>query len=1570
MFGQAPELTYADTFTTGLSDPGRLALAPGGGIYVTDEPAGQVIEYDAAGAVLNTYSIPEGPVGIAVHPSGQVFISRSDGEVGVYSSAFVYEESVDPTPFSLTAPNDIAIHPDTGEVYVVDSERHRIMVFDYVTDPAPAGWKLVLMWGYEGQALSAFDSPQAIAIDAASDRVVVADVDGFRIDVFDIVGTHLFKFGYRVAYAGMDPVAWIARTGGIAIDECGTIYASDALMGVVRAFDPDGVDYDISNPPIGYGTGDGELRVPRDLIIDDRFPTTRLYVVSTNNSAVEVFTVGCTAAAMQDPEPPGEFSSAQNAQLSRRAGQASVPSADAIKKRPVLPEYPDNPLAIVEAIHAGTYVRELDLNMDRSVDWRDLSMAVTRFGAGTVEGFLALGGGMRDYPPTLEAPHMHTHPEGEEQYPWICGRCHSLDQAPGGMLTVEGQENLCLSCHSPGGTAMHKVIGGIDDNINHPLGVPADDNGVQGPDPDSELALHLDDGDIRCGTCHDQHTSVMGEPYLRAETGRGQLCGECHVQTSQWLNAGHADEEGEAFVHYDWTQPNRAACRKCHSGNGFIDFSKGVPDAEQSGEFRVHDCLVCHATHGEDSDHLLRVIDEVELPGGVIITDAGHSASCMVCHNGRRTPGGSSAAPHYLLGGVMLVGINGAEFGATLTNSAHSSVAGCVDCHMGPTPADGDPGAGKVGGHSFNMEVHTPGDPDEGFQNVGACNAAVCHGDTGPLVDFNRPAYGDFDGNGTIDGVQDEVQGLRDALYAEILIAGAVDLGGYPYWDFSAVVDDPPGFLQTVRDAVWNWEYVKNDHSNGIHNTDYTVGLLQVSIEALTGSPVPDAELRYTPAGLGPTIVEITGVNGGAPVETAGTFTVEFTIEDDQGAPIAIGDLDRLRLYVSGPTENYQRVIYSDSDPLHFTQNGDGSYTYDLLDPFPGVYLAPLNDSPAYGTGDGEMTGDPLLEGTYTVLIESRRVFGSIRKAGDATYDFVVADDAGSPPAPAPRQFVLRDACNECHNDLQIHGGNRFAVTGCVVCHTRGAEDRITDPVSSDGVTIQFGDMIHKIHRGHDMASVAATANGADPYRYQVIGYGSSVHDFSEVGFPIIPNGVMECAKCHGAAAQAADIYANVTRANCGGCHEDIDFTTGTILDDTETAVQDGTLTVDDLDDLAYRAFPGHDELGLGGQDHTAASDSFCSGCHGVGMPWDVEQLHQHPTTGTQEGTNPAVEILSVAGMTGGGGTYFQAGDYFEVTFKLLDDTANPLEIIPGDSSTLDRLEVILAGPTVLYQTIITAQRPWSSGALNVDPLNWVDNFAVDGTYTFISVDPWPADYPAQLNSIGEPPADQIFSFEQGWGQQYTGGGTALDNGTYSVVVYGRRVTPVAGEREPFATDVFDAPFGAADPIVPYAGTVETASCNACHGRLAFHGNQRYGVESCTVCHTAGTQDGGTYETVGFRVMIHKLHNARNLDVVAQGGAYELNGYSGVADFSHLLISSMPGEAAECAECHTTDAWKSPPLRDNMRTWKVACTSCHDAPEVATHVDAMTLPGTFTELCTFCHGVDRAYSVENVHASP
>ena len=521
-----------------------------------------------------------------------------------------------------------------------------------------------------------------------------------------------------------------------------------------------------------------------------------------------------------------------------------------------------------------------------------------------------------------------------------------------------------------------------------------------------------------------------------------------------------------------------------------------------------------------------------------------------------------------------------------------------------------------------------------------------------------------------------------------------------------------------------------------------------------TGATGPEGPAgRDAGAPLPGMAVTITDASGASPVESGGQFGVTFTLETDDGETIDIDDLDRFSIYVSGPAENYQRVIVpEDERETSIARNEDGSYTYTFADGFPTTYAAPVNDSGAFGSSAGEMTGQATTPGTYTVGIEARRSFTvdgeAVRDAGDATFDFAVDGATLS-----SRQLVLESNCNKCHNQLTLHGGNRFAVTGCVLCHTNGAEDLISSDSdkATTGVTIQFADMIHKVHRGKDLPTVAATANSASPRLYEVVGYGESVHDYSNVGFPIMPSGMMDCDACHGGAAQGDGIYAeaNLRQAACLTCHDDIEFTTGTVLDSSDPAVQAGTLTRSELSSAAYRAFPGHDDTGAGGIQHSVV-DGSCVYCHGLGSAFSVERVHQHATSTAKEGIGLAIEIVHVGGMTGGGGSYFVAGDFPEVTFRLTDADGDPVRLVDGDSTAVDRVVFVVCGPTSIYQHIIPSDgnsvaRPWYSGEYNVDdPAHWVDNFATNGTYTYIfeaegassKSTAWPEHYPAALESL------------------------------------------------------------------------------------------------------------------------------------------------------------------------------------------------------------------------------------------
>lgn len=1126
----APNVTYVGTWKTNLNYPARLASAPGGGIYVTDPPANQVIHYDSLGVWQHTYPIPEGPVGIAVHDDdGRVFVSRNDGKIGVYPAGFAGAPSfVNPAPRVLKGPNDLAFHPGANELYAVDAGGHQVLVF---TESSPNIWTLVRAWGMEGSASAYFESPQAIALDTTLNLVFVTDVDNFRVQVFNTLGISQGQFGYRIIYTPSTETAWFARSEGLAVDVHSNIFITDALMGTVRVFAFNGSawnELDPDNEPvIGYGTTPGKLRVPCDVMISG----STLYVADTNNAAVEVYNVTYPAAsAAAAAGPTRELET-----IGRTAKEGRVRIADrsdgSYPVRAGVPRMPDNPAEIVAVINAGGFREDLDLNRDRVIDADDLELAMARFGAGTVEDFL------NDVPQV--ASHDPIVPPHILDIANRCGRCHSMDGAPGGMLTALGQENLCQSCHSAGKIAGSASIGAGSLENSHPWNEAADEGVSDGPKSnaactgaavpwpcctragtgtcDSELLLHLDNGKIRCGTCHDPHenrpigTCVTGVceggpfdgsvcknnsecaaqvKFMREEIYHGEdhlasqggtpavyalkrmtvmeptLCGECHTDiVAQWGIVGHAEREADPWIHYDWSMGNnwlctgpgtpyayctgdgagttsspatalctgpgtpltcctgagtgtctisntsctgpgtprpcctgagtgnciantsctgvgtpspcctgvgtgtcsnslpaamcigagvpepccsgpgagscssREACRQCHSGNGYIDYSKDYPDgtvltSTHRGSLRVIDCLVCHSTHGKSQDgKLLRIYDTVRLPTGQVFTGVGAGATCMACHNGRSVPAtnpSSVSTPHYLNGGAMLEGINavtafpgfgpnalctgagapwtcctGAGAGTctavqyTLTNSNHTTNAGlnCTTCHMGPGPTSG-PEVGKVGGHTFRLKDH-----DTGYENVATtCNAVGCHSE---LTTINRTANGDYDGDGTTEGVQDETRGLlsllKDALYTAgasrlllnattglpttesdpeaeptnpywtlsrcsggsrdgLACSGTAGTAGTPPFDCPALLGGPAAGVCTVTviggasrtatvvNAIWNWEFVDNSGDLGVKNTGYAIGLLQIAYKGVTGSALPRLELCTAPA--------------------------------------------------------------------------------------------------------------------------------------------------------------------------------------------------------------------------------------------------------------------------------------------------------------------------------------------------------------------------------------------------------------------------------------------------------------------------------------------------------------------------------------------------------------------------------------------------------------------------------------------------------------------------------------------------------------------------------------------------
>lgn len=321
-------------------------------------------------------------------------------------------------------------------------------------------------------------------------------------------------------------------------------------------------------------------------------------------------------------------------------------------------------------------------------------------------------------------------------------------------------------------------------------------------------------------------------------------CFACHGETSfdgallqargEWENSFHA-----SGVSIDYTNRPGSDCQQCHNHQGYLDYlATGEEDpGVQSTVSAIH-CFTCHAPH-ERGDLSLRVTEPYTLKNGVVF-DHGAANLCVTCHHSRtniandiaggdtlRNIPSSRMGPHHGPQGDMLQGTHGFQFaGYTYTSTTHASVVrdGCIGCHMGnPAQHDGY----NVGGHSFNMQYESHDGTT--YTLAGVC--ASCHTNYASASSFDVVFTGrDLDGDGTVEGIQTEMDNLADSL--------AVLL--------TKVINPSTGLFRTnvkvtrgQQGAAYNWKIYEEDRSRGIHNPKYFEALLKSSIAHMVANPIP-----------------------------------------------------------------------------------------------------------------------------------------------------------------------------------------------------------------------------------------------------------------------------------------------------------------------------------------------------------------------------------------------------------------------------------------------------------------------------------------------------------------------------------------------------------------------------------------------------------------------------------------------------------------------------------------------------------------------------------------------------------
>ncbi len=318
--------------------------------------------------------------------------------------------------------------------------------------------------------------------------------------------------------------------------------------------------------------------------------------------------------------------------------------------------------------------------------------------------------------------------------------------------------------------------------------------------------------------------------------GEPVSCFGCH--SDQEFDLMYAQSQWEVSLHGigETVERNRLnagfyqACEQCHTHEGFL--TQNTSFTHDGTQFSKIQCFTCHAPH-TNGDFRLRVETSVTLADGVTDYDRGTSNVCAPCHQSRQnaatyvvdnTELGQRFGPHHSNQADMLLGENAYEYdGYSYTNSPHTNAAqnGCVDCHFDGSRDE------FVGGHTFAMRHE-----ESGILNLDGCNQSGCHGTDG-LDEFDIMADADYDWDGTTEGVQSEVTGLLDSLTVLLVNAGLAveDEGEFYPADVTVSTADSAG-------AVFNWAFVHEDQSAGIHNTNHTVALLQSSINFLnTGDP-------------------------------------------------------------------------------------------------------------------------------------------------------------------------------------------------------------------------------------------------------------------------------------------------------------------------------------------------------------------------------------------------------------------------------------------------------------------------------------------------------------------------------------------------------------------------------------------------------------------------------------------------------------------------------------------------------------------------------------------------------------
>ena len=257
------------------------------------------------------------------------------------------------------------------------------------------------------------------------------------------------------------------------------------------------------------------------------------------------------------------------------------------------------------------------------------------------------------------------------------------------------------------------------------------------------------------------------------------------------------------------------------------------------------------------------------------------------------------------------------------------------------------------------------------------------------------------------------------------------------------------------------------------------------------------------------------------------------------------------------------------------TKNADGSFTKAAYVPVPATGVT--------GSGAAHFEGRPALDtNPYEPLPEAGEVNNENLRVVSIGVDFPITDATGQ----ARRNVVDVTKCNDCHNVLSLHGGNRHgSVELCSTCHN-------PDAVCDIGTATE-GNVDLKV-----------IAHGWHNKTFNQCGQNSTTLTFT------YPGRLNNCEGCHVEngfyPADATKVYATSIRAGAlrGDPTDDTNITPNlAVCSNCHTSsLANAHMKQNGASDTAVQAKDG---------TYTLGAIETCSLCHGPGQSADLRVMHK-----------------------------------------------------------------------------------------------------------------------------------------------------------------------------------------------------------------------------------------------------------------------------------------------------------------------------------------------------------------------